>query len=122
MTAPKEHVSSDGFKILVGKNNRQNDMITFKLAEKSDIWCHVKSYPGSHVLIKTGGVAVPDTTLEEACILAATHSKAANLPLVPVDYTMIKFVKKPPGAKPGMVTYDSFKTAHVEPNMNELKK
>lgn len=110
---PLEFISSDGFKILVGKNNRQNDIVTFKMAEKSDIWFHVKNMPGSHVVVLTNGKTPPETTLTQAAELAATHSKASIGSLVTVDYTTIKFVKKPPAAKPGMVIYENYKSATV---------
>ncbi len=113
----QEFVSSDGFPILVGKNNRQNDELTFKVARPRDLWLHVKNYPGSHTLVVTEGNPVPDTTLYEAAVLAAVHSKANNAGKAEIDYTEIKFVKKPPGAKPGMVTYSNFKTVLVPPDV-----
>ncbi len=115
-TAWLEFVSSDGFPILVGKNNLQNDELTFKVAKPKDLWLHVKAYPGSHTLVVTNGAAVPDTTLYEAAVLAAIHSKAKTSAKVEIDYTEIKFVKKPPGAKPGMVTYTNFQTVLVPPD------
>jgi len=114
---PRVFVSSDGFTIYVGKNNIQNDAITFQLSRSCDIWLHTKNIPGSHTLIVRGGAEeIPDRTLEEAAMLCAYHSKAKNGVKVPVDYTECKFVKKISGAKPGMVIYDNFSTAYVTPD------
>lgn len=119
---PDKYISSDGFEIIVGKNNYQNDWLTTKFADKNDYWFHTKSIPGSHTIIITGGKQVPDTTLTEAAILAATHSKAADSRQVPVDYTRIKYVKKPSGAKPGMVIYKTNSTAFVDPDKSLAEK
>lgn len=108
--------SEDGFAILVGRNNVQNDRLTLKTARGGDIWFHTKNIPGSHVLVITGGQTPPDRTLEQAAILAALHSKAAGSVQVPVDYTEARNVRKPAGAKPGMVIYDSNRTAYVNPD------
>ena len=104
-----------GFEILVGRNNIQNDMLTFKIAMKNDIWLHAKNIPGSHTIIKTQNKEVPNEVLEYAASLAALHSKAKNSPKVEIDYTKAVYVKKIHGAKPGMVTYTNFKTVYVEP-------
>jgi len=101
--------------ILVGKNNLQNDYITTRLASKSDLWFHVKNIPGSHVVVFSGGNTVCDETILKAATLAAENSKAAASSQVPVDYTYIKDVKKPTGAKPGMVIYTTNKTVFVNP-------
>ena len=116
MTEPARFVSSDGFDIYVGKNNKQNDYLTLKLAQSNDMWLHTKDIPGSHVIIKRNGREIPDNTLEEAAILAAWHSKARMSSNVPVDYTAVKNVSKPSGAKPGMVIYVHYKTAVVTPD------
>lgn len=113
---PDKYISSDGFTILVGKNNYQNDYLTLKLAEKQDMWFHTKNIPGSHVVVLSEGREIPDTTLTQAAVLAATNSKAAASKQVPVDYTLIKYVKKPAGAKPGMVIYKTNQTAFVDPD------
>lgn len=113
---PLKFTSSDGFAILVGRNNRQNDQLTLKTAEKFDIWCHTHNIPGSHVILVTEGKNPTDKAIEEACILAAYHSKARNSAQVPVDYTQAKFVKKPAGAKPGMVIFTNNQTAYVNPD------
>ncbi len=104
-SAPLHFISSDGFDIYVGKNNYQNEYITFKLADSSDWWFHAKKLPGSHVIVKTGGEELPDKTFEEAASLAAHFSKAEGAPKVEIDYVQQKFLKKPAGAKPGYVIY-----------------
>ena len=113
---PMEFVSDDGFSILVGRNNVENDRLTLKTARGSDVWFHTKNIPGSHVVVLTGGQTPPDRTLEQAAVLAALHSKAAESRQVPVDYTEIRNVKKPAGAKPGMVIYETNRTAYVTPD------
>ncbi len=115
-TAPLEFVSEDGFPILVGRNNVQNDRLTTRIAKGSDWWFHVKNIPGSHTVVLCDGVQPPDSTLMQAAILAATHSKAADSAQVPVDYTQIRNVKKPAGAKPGMVIYETNRTVYVTPD------
>ena len=115
MTEPLHFKSSDGFDIYVGKNNKQNDYLTLKLAQSNDIWLHTKTIPGSHVIIKRNGLDIPEKTLEEAATLAAWHSKARMSSNVSVDYTTVKNVNKPSGAKPGMVIYVNYKTAVVTP-------
>lgn len=113
---PMEFISTDGFKILVGRNNRQNDLLTLKTAEKSDIWLHTKNIPGSHVIICCSGREVPDETLTQAAVLAAYYSKASASASVPVDYVAAGKVKKPSGAKPGMVIYETNRTLYVTPD------
>lgn len=115
LSEPLKFTSSDGFTILVGKNNRQNDQLTLKTARATDIWLHVQNIAGSHVIIVTDGKKPPEQTLVEAAKLAALHSKARNSSRVPVDYTAVKFVKKPAGAKPGMVIFTNNKTLYVTP-------
>lgn len=117
-SAPMHFVSSDGFDIYVGKNNTQNDYVTTKLANSSDLWFHTKNIHGSHAIIKLGlDKEVPRTTIVEAARLAAYYSKARESSQVPVDYTQIKNVKKPNGAKPGMVIYDGYNTIYVTPGL-----
>ena len=113
---PMRFTSSDGFPIRVGRSNRQNDELTTKLAAKTDIWLHVQKIPGSHVIIETNGRTPPDRTVTEAMQLAAYYSQARDGQNVPVDYTPVKFVKKPAGAKPGMVIYTTYQTAVVTPD------
>ncbi|MBQ8868365.1 MAG: NFACT family protein [Oscillospiraceae bacterium] len=117
-----KYTSSDGFTILCGRNNMQNDKLTLKESAKGDIWFHTQKIPGSHTVVLTEGKAVPDSTLEEAAIIAAFNSKARSSTKVAVDYTEIKNVKKPSGAKPGMVIYETFKTAIVTPDEELIKK
>lgn len=115
-SAPLSYTSSDGYEILVGRNNRQNDELTIRMAYSTDLWFHTKQIPGSHTIVRTRGEKdIPETTILEAAKLAAYHSKARNSSQVPVDYTIIKNVKKPNGAKPGMVIYDSYNTLYVLP-------
>ena len=108
--------SDDGFTILVGRNNLENDRLTLRTAKGSDIWLHTKNIAGSHVIVVCEGRTPPDRTLEQAAILAATHSKAADSAQVPVDYTPARYVKKPAGAKPGMVIYTDNRTAYINPD------
>jgi len=106
----------NNFIILVGKNNIQNDKLTFSVAHKSDIWFHVKNAPGSHTILKTNNEkSIPLDVLEFAASLAAFHSKLSASPKVEVDYTEVKNVKKIPGAKPGMVIYENYKTIYIQP-------
>ena len=122
LSKPAEFISSDGFTIYVGKNNRQNDYLTLKMSSSKDIWFHTKGFPGSHTVIACGGREVPDTTLNEAACLAAYYSKARGSAQIPVDYCPIKNVKKPSGAKPGMVIYDNYNTAYVTPDEEQISK
>lgn len=114
------YVSSDGTEIFVGKNNKQNDYLTHKLARRDEIWLHTKDIPGSHVLIRD--VEPSEQTLHEAAILAAYFSKAKNSSSVPVDFTKIRHVKKPSGAKLGFVTYDNQQTLYVTPDEDIVLK
>lgn len=111
-----EFVSSDGFRIRVGRNNIGNDKLTLRDSRGCDIWFHTKNIPGSHTVVVTEGAQVPERTLREAAVLAATFSKASDSAQVPVDYTPIKFVRKPAGAKPGRVIYDHQQTVYVTPD------
>ena len=113
---PMHFVSADGFDIYVGRNNTQNDYLTLRFANSSDLWFHTKDIHGSHTVIKLGiDKDVPHSTIIEAAQLAAYYSKARESAQVPVDYTTIKNVKKPNGAKPGMVIYDHYNTVYVKP-------
>ena len=118
---PKKYVSDDGFTILVGRNNIQNDQLTLKESKGRDIWFHTKNIPGSHCIVISEGQEIPDNTLTQAAILAATNSRAVESSQVPVDYTQIKHIKKPKGGKPGMVIYHVYNTAYVTPDL-ELEK
>lgn len=119
---PMKFRSTDGFEILVGKNNRQNDQLTLKTAKATDIWLHTKDIAGSHVIIKTDGKTPSEQTIFEAAQLAAFHSKGKSGSGVPVDYVAVKFVKKPAGAKPGMVIFTNNKTLYVTPDESAVEK
>lgn len=112
---PLEFTSAEGYRILVGKNNTQNDYLTTRLASKNDLWFHTKDIPGSHVIVICEGKEVSDQTILQAATLAAKNSKAKDSSQVPVDYTPVKFVKKPNGAKAGMVIYTTNKTVYINP-------
>lgn len=118
----KEYTSTEGYKILVGRNNRENDYLTTVLAGKNDLWFHTKNIPGSHVIVFSGGAEVSEDTVVKAAKLAAENSKGAGSSNVPVDYTQIKYIKKPSGAKPGMVIYKTNKTVYVTPDKKEVRE
>lgn len=103
----------EGFLIYIGKNNIQNEFLTLKFARKDDIWLHVKNSAGSHVIIESNGRQVPDSVIERGAYLAALNSKAKGAPKTEVDYTKVKFVKKIPGSKPGMVIYTDYRTCII---------
>lgn len=113
---PMEFRSSDGYPIWIGRNNRQNDQLSFKFARKNDIWLHVQKFHGAHAIISCGGTPVPDNTITEAAMLAAYYSEAKEGQNVPVDVTTPRFLKKPNGAKPGMVVYERYRTVLVTPD------
>lgn len=122
LTKPRQFTTPAGHTILVGRNNLQNDRLTFKTAAPTDLWFHTQKIPGSHVILKPlPGTEVDEETLSFASQLAVYFSKARNSTKVPVDYTQRKNVKKPPGAKPGFVIYDHFKTAIITPDPTILK-
>lgn len=119
---PLKFVSSDGFEIRVGRNNKQNDRLTCKDSEKSDIWLHTKNITGSHTVISCHGEQPPQRTIEEAAVIAAYHSKGRSSAQVPVDYTQIRYVKKPAGSKPGMVIFTNNRTLYVKPDEELVEK
>ena len=119
---PREFRSSAGLRILVGRNNRQNDRLTAKDADKRDIWFHTQKIHGSHVILCTGGAEPDEQSLMEAASLAAYFSQAQGGTKVPVDYTPVKFVKKPAGAKPGMVVYTTYQTMLADPDEELVKR
>lgn len=121
-SAPMEYRSSDGLKMLVGRNNVQNDKLSLKTAAKGDMWLHTQKIPGSHVIICAEGGEIPETTLLEAARLAAYHSRARESANVPVDYTLAKNLKKPVGAKPGKVIYHVYNTLYVTPDKDEVER
>ncbi|MDQ0350564.1 putative ribosome quality control (RQC) complex YloA/Tae2 family protein [Alkalibacillus filiformis] len=111
---PDYYKSSDGIEIIVGRNNKQNEFVTNRMANKEDIWLHTKDIPGSHVIIRSSDPS--EETIIEAAMIAAFYSKAKMSSSVPVDYTNIRHVRKPNGAKPGYVTYDNQQTVYVTPD------
>ena len=113
--SPMRFESTDGFPIYVGRNNRQNDELTFRLARKDDIWCHASKVHGSHVIVSCGGKTPPDNTLTQAAQLAAYYAETTGGQNIPVDMTTVKQVKKVPSGKPGMVIYHTYKTVIVNP-------
>ncbi len=112
---PMRFTSTDGFDIYVGRNNRQNDELTFRSARKDDIWLHAQKVHGSHVIIACGGTPVPDNTVSQAAQLAAYYAETKGGQNIPVDVTPVKQVKKPAGGKPGMVIYHTYRTVIVNP-------
>ena len=118
---PLAYRSTDGFLIISGRNNVQNDLLTLKDSKKDDMWFHVQKIAGSHTVIVCEGKTPPARTMNEAAIIAATNSKAKNSRKIPVDYTVIKNVKKIPGSKPGMVTYENFSTAIIDPDIQMVE-
>ena len=119
---PLRFRSDDGFLILVGRNNRQNDSLTLKESKNYDIWLHTLNVPGSHTVIVCDGNQPPDRTIEQAAQLAAYHSGARQSGLVAVDYTLIKYVNKPRGSKPGMVIYTHQSTIYVHPDESLVER
>ncbi len=117
---PFTFTAPDGTQILVGKNNYQNDKLTFKTAQYNDLWLHTKDIPGSHVILRCGGQEPADETLKLAANLAAYFSQAAASSKIPVDYTACRYVKKPSGSKPGFVIFTNQKTLYVTPDKKEL--
>lgn len=119
---PREFRSTAGLRILVGRNNRQNDRLTAKDAEKWDIWLHTQRIHGSHVILCTGGAQPDEQSLLEAASLAAYFSQAQNSTKVPVDFTQVKYVKKPAGSPPGFVNYTNYKTILADPSEELVKR
>ena len=119
--APREFRSSSGLRILVGRSNVQNDALTRK-ADKRDLWLHTQKIHGSHVILCTENGAYDDASLHEAALLAAYYSQARDGSNVPVDYTSVKFVKKPANAKPGMVVYEPYRTVYVTPDEESMRR
>ena len=115
--APYRYTLSNGMGVLVGRNNKENDYLTFKLAANKDLWLHTKDIPGSHVIVQSAGATLDEASIWEAASIAAYHSKARTSENVPVDYVPVKFVKKPSGAKPGMVIFTNNRTVYVNPKI-----
>lgn len=116
---PHRYETTDGFTVLVGRNNKENDYLTLKTASKADIWFHTKDIPGSHVIVQTDGKELSESDIFEAAAIAAYHSKGRTSENVPVDYVAVRYVKKPAGAKPGMVIFTNNKTVWVNPGLPE---
>ena len=114
---PHEYVTSDGFTVLVGRNNKQNDQLTLKIASKNDMWFHTKNIPGSHTIVVTDSKQISETAIMEAAQICAYHSKAKDSAQVPVDFALVKHVSKPSGTKPGKVIYVNNKTVYVTPKI-----
>jgi predicted ribosome quality control (RQC) complex YloA/Tae2 family protein len=112
---PMRFESTDGYPIYVGRNNRQNEELTFKSARKDDLWLHASKIHGSHVIIACGGTTPPDDTVTQAAQLAAHYSEGMGGQNIAVDITPVKQVKKIPGGKTGMVIYHSYRTVVVNP-------
>ncbi|MEG1683899.1 MAG: NFACT RNA binding domain-containing protein [Oscillospiraceae bacterium] len=119
---PREFRSTAGLRILIGRNNRQNDVLTCKDADRRDIWLHTQKIHGAHVILCTEGGVADEASLAEAALLAAYYSQAREGSRVPVDYTPVKYVKKPAGARPGMVVYETYQTILVTPNEETVKE
>lgn len=119
---PYEFTTTDGFRVLVGRNNIQNDRLSLKTARKTDMWLHTQKIPGSHVIICGEGREISDLAIEEAANIAAVYSKAKESSLVPVDYTPVKQLKKPVGAKAGMVIYHEYYTIIVNPDKEKAER
>lgn len=113
--APHRYTLSNGMTVLVGKNNKENDYLTFNTAGNRDLWLHTKDIPGSHVIVQSSGQDLDEKAIFEAAAIAAYHSKARTSENVPVDYVPVKYVKKPAGAKPGMVIFTNNRTVWVNP-------
>ena len=118
---PIEYNLGEKIKVLVGRNNHQNDKLTLKMAAKKDLWFHVKDMPGSHTILAVDGTPIDEDILLKTAKIAAYHSKAKNSSNVPVDFAFVKEVKKAAGAKPGMVIYNNYKTLYVTPDENFMK-
>lgn len=119
---PLSFKGSSGVTILVGRNNRQNDHLTFRLAAKRDLWLHARELPGSHVILKEGSDPPAEDDLQEAALLAAYFSRGRELPAVAVDYTGVRHLRRGPGGKPGFVLYNQFKTITVDPRDEKVKQ
>ena len=119
---PMEYRTSDGFRVLVGRNNMQNDRLSLKTAAKNDMWLHTQKFPGSHVIIVSDNRGISDDAIVEAAEIAAYHSKARDAKLVPVDYTFVRNLKKPQGAPLGKVIYHVYYSVNVTPEREKIEK
>ncbi len=121
ISKPIEYQSTDGTTIFSGRNNKENDKLTLKTAHSNDMWFHVKDFPGSHTVAFCGG-EISDETIKEAAEIAAFNSKCSSSSNVAVDYTLIKYVKKPSGAMPGRVIYTNYSTIYVTPELDKIEE
>jgi predicted ribosome quality control (RQC) complex YloA/Tae2 family protein len=121
-SVPREFCTTGGFRVLVGRNNRQNDHLTLKAADYRDLWFHTQKIHGAHVILCTGGREPSPEDIAEAANIAAWYSQARESGKVPVDFTMIRNIKKPSGARPGMVLYSTYRTVHVTPDEELVKR
>lgn len=119
---PREYVVDGGLTVLCGRNNRENDELTHRRAAKTDLWFHARNVPGSHAVLLTQGQQPSEKAIQQAAAIAASFSSAANQPRVAVDYTQIRRVKKPQGARPGMVNYFEYKTVLAQPALPEAEE
>ena len=123
VSAPPLHfISSGGYDIYVGKNNHQNEAVTFSIGSANDWWFHAKKMPGSHVIVKCGNDELPDAVFEEAGRLAAYYSKGRTAPKVEIDYTRRRNLKKPAGANPGFVIYHTNYSLMAEPDITGIRE
>lgn len=118
---PMKFKTRDGFTVLVGRNNIMNDKLTLKTAKNYDTWFHVQDCPGSHIVCETSGTQITDEAIHDCAVIASYFSKARESSNVPVDYTLVKNIKKPNGAKPGFVIYETYKTEFATPTMEEVE-
>ena len=118
---PIRYTVRDGFTVLCGRNNLQNDTLTLRIAERRDLWFHVKNSPGSHVILVCDGKMPTNEAMTDAAIIAATNSSFRDADNVAVDYTEVRNIRKPAGAKPGMVVYETYRTAYVNPDADLCK-
>lgn len=119
---PFQYTTKDDFRVLAGHNNKENDLLTFKMAGPKDYWFHTKDIPGSHVIVFTDGRQLSEEAIFDAAAIAAYHSKGRASENVPVDYTQVRYVKKPAGAKPGMVIFTHNRTVYVTPKVPESSR
>ena len=119
---PLRFVTDDGLEVLVGRSNIQNDELTTKLARRTDYWLHTQKVHGSHVILRCDGLEPPQRSVEQAACIAAYYSQGRDSGKLPVDYTMVRFVRKPSGSLPGKVIYTTYSTAYVTPERELAEK
>ena len=119
---PLHFKTRDGFSVYVGRNNVMNDRLTLKVAKNYDTWFHTQDTPGSHIICETSGKEITDTAIHDCAVIAAYYSKARESSNVAVDYTLVKNIKKPNGAKPGFVIYNTYNTEYATPTRQEVEE